>query len=191
MRKSHLVPRGRCLVVLAALLAACTSSNNQPPSDTRHDSSLDTVKADGLASHTDALPDIVGGTDKVLLPSDGKGKPKDLTPDIIPAGDGGLEKTCTAINKAYVAAVSSAKKCSAMLPVIQCTLKTKDKLDCPCDTFVETANTTAIATLKALATSWQNLNCSSLGWICPAVACKNPASATCTSSSSGDVCVDQ
>jgi hypothetical protein len=70
---------------------------------------------------------------------------------------------CAQVNKAYMDAVASAKACSPMDPSIQCTLKVWHALPtscpCPCETYVNPANTAAIKKIKTMEALWLAKTC--------------------------------
>jgi hypothetical protein len=109
--------------------------------------------------------------------------------DIVPRWEGDLKTACTNLDKLYTATVTLAKKCNPPLP--ECTLKVKTQLTCPCETFVSTSDKTDVAKLSSLESQWGSLGCTTVGWVCPAIACPNVTSATCSKTvSGGALCVD-
>ncbi len=101
------------------------------------------------------------------------------------------EQACLDLDSQYVAAVASAKTCCVVCATVQCTLRVKNQLRCPCDTFVE-ATQPATSTLKSLEAQWQTLGCDQLPFACPAVMCPDPLQGSCeaTGSSTAGQCQD-
>ena len=98
-------------------------------------------------------------------------------------GTGGTgQLTCNQIAAEYLKTLAAAKACNAILGVVQCTSLVEDQLPCPCQTFVNPANTAEVKALQQLKAQWTAQKCST-GIICPAIACIPPASATCQASS--------
>lgn len=70
---------------------------------------------------------------------------------------------CAQVNTAYMDAVVQAKTCSPMDPSLHCTLKVWHALPtgcpCPCETFIDPANTGAIKQIKAMEALWLAKKC--------------------------------
>jgi hypothetical protein len=148
---------------------------------------------DGLAkSEATVKSDGAGKTEaSAKIDSSSKSDKSAAKPDLYMVGDAGIKQICTAINSAFLLMIPQAKTCSTVIPTIQCTLKTKTRLDCPCNTYINQNNTTEVTTLSALENQWSSLKCSNLSWVCPATPCAQPKGATCTKASSGsDSCID-
>lgn len=97
-------------------------------------------------------------------------------------------KSCKIIRAEYQTAVAAAKKCSPMLPVVQCqTLVTKD-LACGCKTAVSKTNAKDYAKIVSLQALWKTQGCSKLPWNCPKMPCKNVTGGKCDKTTS--TCVD-
>lgn len=178
-----------CLVAALCGSPACSDDTTAPA-----DATVDT------ASGADQFPDapvIRDGKpadgdpadgDPVDAPAADSTPPGDSTvgPPDAPTTDAALKKACAKLAADYLIALAAAKKCSPMLPVVQCTLLVDDKLPCPCKTWVEKGNTAAVAQLNALKAQWTAFNCHK-GIACPAIPCPSPGKGQCTNSG----CVDK
>ena len=106
------------------------------------------------------------------------------------SGAGGLANlTCDQLTSAYTAELVVAKQCSANAATDPCTVKVKSSIACGCNTFVSVTRTAAIANLNKYIDAATARACVSN---CPAIACVDPTSASCSSSGSGGAtrCVD-
>jgi len=169
-------------MMLLGLLAACSDDTVTPDTTPTPDAALYEAGIDGPVAdlgQADASPAPDGpGIDHAV--------PDAPRPDLPLPVDGPISdamklQLCQGWNAAYVAALQLARKCSPMLPVVQCTTSVSDELACPCPTFVEQANSTEIQQLTDLKSKWQALGCASL-FACPAMPCYVPPSAGCTAS---------
>ena len=106
------------------------------------------------------------------------------------SGAGGLANmTCDQLASAYTAELAVAKQCGASSAADRCTAKVKSSLTCGCDTLVNAARTGPIANLSKYIDAATARPCVTA---CPASACVDPTSASCSSSGSGSAtrCVD-
>ena len=105
----------------------------------------------------------------------------DLSSLDLPAGDASKIAFCQQLDASYVKAVTLAKQCSPMLPVIHCQKLVTSQLICPCTpdkTYVESAP----AALTQLEKQFNAAGCAAL-FPCPKIACWTPTSASCASAS--------
>ena len=103
---------------------------------------------------------------------------------------------CSNIALAYINVIKTAKVCTVGggPNASSCTKKVDDKIACPCPTFVNPKNTTALSPLTSLRTAWKANKCDANRGACPPVPCKVPKSATCKGSGTGSKqgrCEDQ
>ena len=99
------------------------------------------------------------------------------------------QQPCAGLDRSYQAAVQEAKVCCAQCKSIQCTLKVKTELACPCQTYVDLSNSGPLETMDSLEQQWNALQCGPQP--CPAIACPDPRGATCMPTSGGSgVCQD-
>jgi hypothetical protein len=94
------------------------------------------------------------------------------------------QQACGDLDRGYQAAVQQAKTCCAQCKSIQCTLKVKTELACPCQTYVDPSNAGPLATMDSLEQQWNGLKCGPVP--CPAIACPDPKGATCVPASGGN-----
>jgi hypothetical protein len=66
---------------------------------------------------------------------------------------------CSALYDLYVAALGDAVQCDSTMASTQCTQIIDDSLTCPCPTFVNPANTCALATMTGLKAQWDTWRC--------------------------------
>lgn len=91
---------------------------------------------------------------------------------------GGAARTCTDVMNDYGQALTQARRCAPLLPVVQCLGRRALVLGCPqCTTAVET-----VGTLDALTAEFNRLGC--VGGSCPFV-CTNPPNSACVPDSAG------
>jgi hypothetical protein len=86
-------------------------------------------------------------------------------------------QTCGDLNKAYIKAVQQAKKCCPQCAMLQCTMKASSELACPCTTYVEPINTTAVAEMQSLQAKWIKAGCMTNG--CPPLPCPQVSGGAC------------
>ncbi len=101
-------------------------------------------------------------------------------------GSDGGTITCADLEKAYATSLAAAKACNPILSVLQCTKSIGDELACPCPTYVNPSNTTAMAELAKLQSDWTAHGCDQQV-VCPLVLCAQPGGAACTPQSGGSV----
>lgn len=94
--------------------------------------------------------------------------------------------SCTQIRADYTAAVAAAKKCSGILPVVQCVTVVAMDLACGCTTAVSKTNSQDYAKLLAAQAQWKAQSCDKQPWNCPKKPCKSVSTGKC----SGNTCVD-
>ncbi len=99
-------------------------------------------------------------------------------------GTGGLNPKCQALLDGFDAALAQAKQCSPMVNSLQCTTEVGDDIQCPCPTFVNPANTAALATLDQLESEWKKAGCNQ-GLACAGVACPAPQGSGCVPDGAG------
>jgi len=99
----------------------------------------------------------------------------------------GTCQSCDDIDTAYQAAVTKAKKCCAMCNTIQCTLKVKTEIACPCTTYVEQSNQAAVQEMSQLEAKWIAAGCVASG--CPPMPCPQVGGASCGFGAT-EVCID-
>lgn len=98
--------------------------------------------------------------------------------------------SCAELESAYAKALGEAKVCAnGPDPVPPCSLEVPNELACPCETFVNPANSGAVSTLEALKEQWGKQQCGK-NVACPEIACPVPASAICSSSGGKGHCAD-
>jgi hypothetical protein len=96
--------------------------------------------------------------------------------------------TCAQIRSDYSVVVAAAKKCSPMLPVVQCvTVVTKD-LACGCQTAINKNNAADYAKILALQAQWKTQQCDQQPWPCPMIPCTPVSTGKCDANSGQ--CVD-
>ena len=94
---------------------------------------------------------------------------------------GGNDKTCQKLNEDYVKAVTAAKKCAYGTMPDPCSIKVKGDLDCQCPTYINPANTAAVAELGTIEASWMAAGCkASLACLCA-----DPATGACYAGTGG------
>ncbi|HMR78291.1 MAG TPA: hypothetical protein PKD61_24460, partial [Polyangiaceae bacterium] len=71
---------------------------------------------------------------------------------------GGPNVSCQKLDTDYQKAVLAAKSCTIQ-PSNQCTTKVGSALGCPCDTYINNANTKALTQMKAAKTAWDGQGC--------------------------------
>jgi hypothetical protein len=104
---------------------------------------------------------------------------------------GGLPATCSGIHAAYLEQLALTRTCSPELSVAQCTLQIDSDLGCPCPTYVNPANTGAVAMLSQLSDAWSAQACTEDG--CDAGLCPVPDGSACIPHGPGSgagVCTD-
>ena len=92
-------------------------------------------------------------------------------------GTGGApnDKLCTKLNADYIKALPAAKHCKYGTTPDPCTSKIKGDLKCQCPTFINPANTAAVAELTKIEKEWNANGCKpSLTCLCA-----NPLKGTC------------
>jgi Kazal-type serine protease inhibitor domain len=97
-------------------------------------------------------------------------------------------KTCTQIRTEYTTAITAAKKCSPILPVVQCKAVVTKELACGCLTAVSATNATAYAQILSLTALWKSQACDKQPWNCPKMPCKSVSTGKCDSTTK--TCVD-
>jgi hypothetical protein len=98
---------------------------------------------------------------------------------------GGGGAPCQALIDGYMETLKSAKECNPFIDMNECTGQVPNSLVCPCGpTYVNPANTQALATLKQIEEQAIAQNCLPTG--CPAIACEQPALGTCEPDASGN-----
>ena len=113
---------------------------------------------------------------------------------------GKCQMSCTEINKAYEAAVQQARTCAPEEPNLPCTLKVWNALPtgcpCPCETYVNPANTMALQQMQVLEQKWVAQKCGPGLPPPPDMACCAlypacmPLSGAVCSTAAGDMCQD-
>ena len=106
------------------------------------------------------------------------------------SGTGGVANmTCDQLATAYVTDLAVAKQCTANSTTDHCTTKVKSTIGCGCVTFVNASRTAVIANLSKYIQAYNAQDCATA---CPAIACIEPTTASCSSSGSGggSRCVD-
>ncbi|MFH1131505.1 MAG: hypothetical protein V1754_09225 [Pseudomonadota bacterium] len=210
MLRTHVI----LAVFLAFSLSACSSSNDVQKDLGTNDAVVGETGADTISPTPDGEPETDGPEiDAPIADGPIADSAKDATPppndngipspdgpllDVTPLPDGIMsdalfKQFCDDIETAYKLAVKSAKKCSQMLPIIQCQMVVDDRLTCPCQTHVEQSNTAPIQTMASLKNQWTNLNCGA-GIDCTSSdipPCPSLGTGTCTSTGLiGDECQD-
>ncbi|MFH1130906.1 MAG: hypothetical protein V1754_06195 [Pseudomonadota bacterium] len=97
---------------------------------------------------------------------------------------------CIAMATAYDLALKEARSCNSMIDMEQCTLEVIAMLGCPCKTYVNPLNSTAIQAMTKLEGEWTSAGCTATK--CPKQ-CDQPTSASCEIDSNGvstGVCTD-
>lgn len=103
--------------------------------------------------------------------------------------DNGSTGSCADLSNTYAATLAKARQCNPSLPTLQCTTLVDTQLACPCSTYVNAGNTTALQKLNDLKKKWQAQGCGS-NTVCPAVLCMPAAKASCGGTGTSGTCND-
>lgn len=100
-------------------------------------------------------------------------------------------QTCAQLSTAFSKAVQDAKACNPYINSLQCQIKTKNSLGCPCLTFIEKANAAAIKSMNEAQSKWTAQGCAE--WDCGRSCGPEPKSAICQMTSVGTqgICQDK
>jgi hypothetical protein len=99
------------------------------------------------------------------------------------SGGGDGRPGCDEIARLYREQLSSARACNPAFTFPQCTSERPDQLSCPCATFVNPANDTAVLAAAGLAKSWRDGGCVDDA-PCTPIACIELAGGACGSDGS-------
>lgn len=88
----------------------------------------------------------------------------------VTSSSGGPSAECDNLIQAYAAQLNAARVCAPEIDQPQCTETVDDELQCPCPTFINPANTSAVSALVFFRESWDAEGCGEQ-IACPAVEC--------------------
>ena len=94
--------------------------------------------------------------------------------------------TCVELSTEYSKAIPPAMNCCSTCSKPQCTYKVKTNLICPCYTYVDTANTTALTAMQQALAKWTAQQCKEMD--CGMSCGPEPKGAICAGSPAGGTC---
>ncbi len=171
-------------LALALALAGCSDDTTGPDAAPGKDAGVSADKAAPKPDKAAPKPDKAAPKPDKAAPKPDKAAPK---PDkAAPKPDKALPQTdlsalsCTAIRSAYMTNIKVGKKCSPMLPVVQCTTVKLEDIACYCKTSINNTNTAILAAIKVLETQWAAQKCATAKpWNCPKKPCKSITKGQC------------
>ena len=183
------------LAALVVCLVACGSSTEPGLDSAPPDGAVaDQIQPDQAAADAPG-PDAKIKPDAPIKPDAGPGPDAKIPPDlpttkpdstVTPPDLSPL--SCSQLDKAFKLLLPTAKVCSPMLPVVQCTKLYQTELTCPCSTYVNPNNKTPLASMAALEAAWKAKSCPK-GTGCPR--CPTVSGASCQMAGGLGSCVDK